>query len=366
MQGAIKQIYEEKLLEKEATCQDFRQVQIENNKPKNRVVKIYNLDLVLCVSRQLKTDIGYRFQDIINNKQTNNKVLDYNNKVIIYNGNNFALDVKISPDEDTVWLSQNQIAILFETSHQNISFHISKILKDNELNDSVCKNYLHTGIDGKSYLVKHYNLDMILAVGYRVKSKRAIEFRRWASNVLKEYLIKGYSTNDNRIINVEKSQLLLSNKVHELENKIEKVEDNLSHLLPKHIFYYRNQSLDAYSFLVGIIEQANKSILVVDPYADRFILAILQNKKKDAEAIIACSNKNHINKEELEILQKEQQELKIIVNNNIHDRYLIIDNEICYQLGSSTNSLGYYHTHIDRIDDINFINNVVRSLKNGD
>ena len=119
-------------------------------------------------------------------------------QVIIYNtaDGNTKLEVKFY--EDTVWLSQNQIAQLFQTKKQNISYHINNILNDNELNrNSVVKEFLTTALDGKKYLVQYYNLEMIIALGYRIKSNVATNFRKWATATLEEYMVKGFAINDN-------------------------------------------------------------------------------------------------------------------------------------------------------------------------
>ena len=118
-------------------------------------------------------------------------------QIIIYKtpDGNTKLEVKFY--EDTVWLSQNQIAQLFQTKKQNISYHINNILNENELNrNSVVKEFLTTALDGKKYLVQYYNLEMIIALGYRIKSNVATNFRKWATATLEEYMVKGFAIND--------------------------------------------------------------------------------------------------------------------------------------------------------------------------
>ena len=107
---------------------------------------------------------------------------------------------KLNMKDETVWLTQAQMTQLFETSKQNVSLHINNCFKEGELDkDSVVKDFLTTAADGKKYKTKYYNLDVIISVGYRVKSKRGVEFRRWANSVLKQYILQGYAINDNRI-----------------------------------------------------------------------------------------------------------------------------------------------------------------------
>ena len=130
---------------------------------------------------------------------TNIEKINY--EIIKFEDGDFSLDVNVSPSEKTVWLSQAQIAELYEKDRKTITRHISNIFRDLELNEnSVCSFFEHTASDGKKYNVKFYNLDMILAVGYRVKSKRGILFRRWANSILKQYLMYGHAINENRCL----------------------------------------------------------------------------------------------------------------------------------------------------------------------
>jgi hypothetical protein len=130
---------------------------------------------------------------------TNIEKINY--ELIKFEDENFSLDVNVSPSEETVWLTQTQIAELYEKDRKTITRHISNIFRDLELNEnSVCSFFEHTASDGKKYNVKFYNLDMILAVGYRVKSKRGILFRRWANSILKQYLLYGHAINETRCL----------------------------------------------------------------------------------------------------------------------------------------------------------------------
>ncbi|MDR0981664.1 MAG: virulence RhuM family protein [Culturomica sp.] len=123
-------------------------------------------------------------------------------KIIIYNTDDGKNSVKLFAKDGTVWLNQQLMAELFDTSVPNISMHISNVLDDNELNvNSVIKNYLTTAADGKQYNVTFYSLDMIIAVAFRVRSKRGVQFRRWANTVLKEYMQKGFVMDDERLKN---------------------------------------------------------------------------------------------------------------------------------------------------------------------
>ena len=188
----------------------------------------YDLGFVDLLSISFKSNASKLLRDTLTNKTAND--VDVNQDSIIYNNGNVCIDVKISPLEDTVWLTQNQIAELFETSRQNVGSHIKNIVEEGELsvgknslptgqNDSICKELVHTSSDGKNYIVNYYNLDMILAIGYRIKGERAIQFRKWASTVLKQYLMKGYALNKDRIPITLENVYQLEHEVSDIKNE---------------------------------------------------------------------------------------------------------------------------------------------------
>ncbi len=129
-------------------------------------------------------------------------------EIIIYKAEDGSTEIDVRIEKDSVWLSQLQMAILFDQTKQNISLHIHNIFKENELNrNSVVKDYLTTAADGKQYKTNYYNLDVVISVGYRVRSKRGTEFRIWATKLLQQFLIKGYVLNEKRL--KEQSQMQL-------------------------------------------------------------------------------------------------------------------------------------------------------------
>ncbi|MCL2074181.1 MAG: virulence RhuM family protein [Marinilabiliaceae bacterium] len=151
-------------------------------------------------------------------------------EIILYQPDD-TIRLEVTIEEDTVWLTQSQMVDLFQTSKQNVSLHINNVFKEGELmKSSVVKNYLTTANDGKVYNTAHYNLDVIISVGYRVKSKRGTQFRLWANRVLKEYLMTGFVFNQ-RIVMVEKFAVETGKRVTEIENEITKLKYYLETIL---------------------------------------------------------------------------------------------------------------------------------------
>ena len=142
-------------------------------------------------------------------------------EVVKFVDGEFELEVNVSPNEETIWLTQQQIEMLFYTTKQNVSLHIRNILNDGELNDSTVKEILTVRSEGTrkvSRKIKLYNLDMIISIGYRINSKKGIVFRKWANQVLKEYLLKGYVINENRVTVSNENYIELKNEVTSINN----------------------------------------------------------------------------------------------------------------------------------------------------
>lgn len=149
-------------------------------------------------------------------------------QIIKFQDGNFTLDVNVSPDEDTVWLTKDEMAVLFDRDRTVISRHLKKIFDEKELlQNQVSAKNARTGPDGKTYIVEFYNLDVIISVGYRVKSQRGVIFRKWATGVLKHYMLRGYAISDSRCLECKNSILELQNKILEIQIAQEKELQNL-------------------------------------------------------------------------------------------------------------------------------------------
>ncbi len=180
-----------------------------------------------------------------------------------------------------MWLTQAQMVELFQTSKQNISLHINNIFKEGELDsESVVKDYLTTATDGKKYRTKYYNLDIIISVGYRVKSLRGTQFRQWANKVLKEYLLRGYALNQRLMQLEDRIDRHFSEYDRHLSELDEKVDFFVrSSIQPKEGIFFDGQIFDAYAFVAGLIRKAKKRIVVIDSYVDDSVLVQLSKRK---------------------------------------------------------------------------------------
>ena len=253
--------------------------------------------------------------------------------VIIYRSEDGTIQLEVQLHEETVWLTQAQMAILFETTRNNITIHIGNLFKEGELEKiSVCKESLLTASDGKPYKTKIYNLDVIISVGYRVKSKRGTDFRKWANKVIKDFILKGYAVN-NRLDKLEV-------KVYKLEEKTAEIETKIKGQLPPHEgVFYNGQIFDAYNFISDLIRMAKKDIILIDNYIDDSVLKILNKREDNVSATIYTAHISETLKLDLEKHNSQYQPINIKQFNKSHDRFMIIDNDV-YHIGASLKDLG--------------------------
>ena len=352
-------IFENKELEEKSNVHFFH---IANS---DKPVSFLSLEVVLLVGTRTKSKIVNSFyswcKDVINELKAHSN----NSNLVRFNDDNISLDIAVSPEEQTIWMNQNQIAILFDSTQPNISMHIKNIIEESELDfNSVHKDFLYTASDGKSYYVSFFNLDMVLAIGYRIKTKRAIEFRRWASSVLKEYLLKGYVINEDRTLVTNENYINLINRVDSIDNRLKIVEQNEKHLLIEDKIIYENKLFDALVLINEIINTAKESIVVIDPYIDISTLNAFKNKPNGVLLTFISSSKNiFVSNEDINRFIKEYGELIVKIDDSYHDRYLIIDNKLFYHLGSSINYLGKRFSQITLIKDADIIETLKGRLK---
>lgn len=254
------------------------------------------------------------------------------NEIIVYQTDTQEY-IEVRLEQDTVWLNRKQISQLFERDIKTIGKHISNALKEELEGLSVVAIFATTARDGKVYQTEHYNIDMILSIGYRVKSQRGIQFRMWANSILKEYMIKGYV--------VQSSIRKLEKDVHDLQQKSKEFELYIqSSLPPKQDIFFDGQVFDAYTFVADIIRSAHTSIILIDNYIDDTVLTLLSKRSDKVQATIFTQQ---ISKQlQLDIQKHNAQypEIEVKTNTQSHDRFLILDSKTVYHIGASLKDLG--------------------------
>ena len=276
-------------------------------------------------------------------------------EIIKFINNNLELEVNVSPQEETVWLSKEQISQLFDRDRSVVSRHIKHIFIEQELDEKSNVHFLHIANSDKP--VPFYSLDVIISVGYRVKSYNGIIFRKWANSVLKEYLLKGYVINESRTLITNENYVNLINRVDSIENRLDRIE---TYSLIKDIIIYEDSVFDAIVLLTKLCESAKSSIVLIDPYVDIKTLNSLKNKPNNVSLTIVVSTKgNKLSQMDINSFIEQCGDMTVRTDDSYHDRYLIIDNKLFYHLGSSINYLGKRFSQITMIKD----NDIIETLR---
>jgi len=257
-----------------------------------------------------------------------------NGEIILYQPDERSTSLEVRIDDETVWLSQNQMVELFSSTKQNVSLHINNIFKEKELDQiSTVKEYLTVQLEGSRNVKRKiilYNLDVIISVGYRIKSKRGTQFRIWANRILREYLLKGYSIN-NRLDKIER-------KLFEHNQKFDLlIRTNLP---PHEGIFYDGQVFDAHIFVSDLIKSANESIILIDNYVDETVLSLLSKRNANVTATIYSATFSKQFNLDLKQFNAQYPAIGIKTFTKSHDRFLIIDNSEIYHIGASLKDLG--------------------------
>ena len=261
--------------------------------------------------------------------------------IVVYNDG--ELELKVSVNEETIWLTQKQLAELFKVSKQNVSLHINNIFNEEELHKkSTVKFFLIVQKEGNREVernIEHYNLDMIISIGYRVNSFTATKFRQWATKILKNYIQNGYVINSDKItnerfVNLENDVNILKSQMSEVKSfvKNNKLESNQG-------IFYDGQVYDSYGFILDLIKQAKNEIILIDNYIDDTVLTLF-SKIPNIKITIYTNTISKQLKLDFEKYSKQYDNITLKIFLNSHDRFLILDKKEIFHIGASLKDLG--------------------------
>ena len=251
--------------------------------------------------------------------------------LIMYIAEDGVTQIQTTFNRDTVWLSIDQMAELFQRDKSTISRHIKNVFDERELDKNrVVANFATTAADGKTYQVDYYNLDVIISVGYRVKSIRGTQFRIWANSILKEYLLKGSAINQ---------------RFERLEERVSQTEKKIdffvrTSLPPLEGVFFQGQIFDAYAKFESFIQSAKKEIVLIDNYVDLSVLERLSKKQKNVKITIYTDPKTKLSEQDIQKFNEQYTKLTLKHTSKAHDRFLIIDGVTLYHIGASLKDLG--------------------------
>ena len=256
-------------------------------------------------------------------------------EIILYQPDE-SVQLEVHLEDETVWLNRQQMALLFDRDIKTIGKHINNALDEELLGLPVVAKFATTATDGKTYLVEHYNLDMILSIGYRVKSQRGIQFRQWANKVLKDYLLKGYALNQ-RLIKIENQ---LENQQNLLAEHSEKIDFFVrTSLPPVEGIFFEGQVFDAHVFVSDLIRNAKTRIVLIDNYVDDTVLKLFDKRSSGVKATIYTRQINPSLQNDINLHNTQYEPIDVQVFADSHDRFLMID-ETVYHIGASLKDLG--------------------------
>jgi prophage antirepressor-like protein len=264
-----------------------------------------------------------------------------NANMVIYNDG--ELELNVSVENETIWLTQKQIAELFEVTIPNINMHIKAIYKEEELFENrTIQKYLIVQQEGKRKVkreVEHYNLDVVISVGYRVNSKKATTFRQWATSVLKSYIQNGYVINSEKITHQRFKEL--ENDVSLLKSQVANISKSLenSTIQPKHGIFYDGQTYDAYAFINDLLKGAKSEVVLIDNYIDDTVFTLFSKYLHVKIKIYTASISKQLNLD-FQKYKAQYQNIELQEFKKAHDRFLIIDNNEIYHIVASLKDLG--------------------------
>lgn len=260
-------------------------------------------------------------------------------EIVLYKPDD-QLSIEVKLENETVWLSQQQMVMLFDSTKQNISLHINNIFKEGELTkEATVKEYLTVQTEGDRQVTRkvlYYNLDVIISVGYRVKSLRGTQFRQWANKILKEYLLRGYAVNQ-RLMNIEDQ---LASQQKQLAKHQEQIDFFVrTSLPPVEGIFYDGQIFDAYTFINDLIRGAKKRIVLIDNYVDDSVLKMLDKRDEGVTAKVYTKNISRQLSLDFEKHNAQYTPIEVEQFDRAHDRFLCIDDTV-YHVGASLKDLG--------------------------
>ena len=259
------------------------------------------------------------------------------NEIILYQPDS-TVKLEVRLENETVWLTQQQMSELFERDRTVITRHINNIFKENELEENSNVHFLHIANSDKP--IKVYSLDVIISVGYRVKSHRGTQFRQWANKVLKEYLLRGYSINQ-RLMHMESR---IDHRLSEHDIQLKELSNRMdffvrTSLPPREGIIFDGQIFDAYTLMCDLIRSARSRIIMVDNYIDDSVFIQLDKRAEGVSATIFTPSISRALRQDLERHNAQYAPIEVKAFRRAHDRFLIIDNTV-YHVGASFKDLG--------------------------
>jgi len=281
------------------------------------------------------------------------------NEIILYQSNELPERIEVRVDNETVWLNRQQMAVLFGRDVKTIGKHLATIFREGELEkNSTVANFATVQPEGGrnvERLIEFYNLDVIISVGYRVKSKQGTQFRIWATSVLRDYLLKGYALN-RRMNRVEDKVDSLTETVNAISLQLQSTS------IPNQGVFFDGQVFDAYELASRIIRSAKTSIVLIDNYIDESALTHLAKRNQGVKVLVLTKSVHKQTTLDVKKANEQYGGFEVREFSRSHDRFLIVDDNEVYHLGASLKDLGKKWFAFSKLDKLS-VGNVLKEIE---
>ena len=323
-----------------------------------KLSKSYNYEAFL----KLKNWLDNQVEDVI-------EIADKQFEIVRFNRDNLSIAVLLSPRENEIWLTENDIAEVYQRDRATINKHINAIYGEGELNPGATRAFFaQVQIEGERSVKRstaYYNVDMVLAIGYRVNGPIGIMFRNWATEVIKKYgkdepqKCEGCEIRENVIQKI----IQLDTKVDDFSIRLDNVEAKIDKKIETELLFFDGQYFDSFDFICSLVEQSNSNLIVVDSYFDFSGLNILKKVKSGVNCKVILSS--HAKLTETDVAQFEKQFFRVnyVYSELFHDRYIIVDDTTCYSIGASLNYIGKKTFSVIKIETPSIIQAIIDKCK---
>lgn len=330
----------------------------------------YSLNLIKEMAKKYNYEAYLRLENWLNNQVEDVvEIADKQFEIVRFNRDNLSIAVLLSPRENEIWLTENDIAEVYQRDRATINKHINAIYGEGELNPGATRAFFaQVQIEGERSVKRstaYYNVDVVLAIGYRVNGPIGIMFRNWATEVIKKYgkdepqKCEGCEIRENVIQKI----IQLDTKVDDFSIRLDNVETKIDKKIETELLFFDGQYFDSFDFICSLVEQSNSNLIVVDSYFDFSGLNILKKVKSGVNCKVILSS--HAKLTETDIAQFEKQffHIDFVYSDLFHDRYIIIDDTICYSIGASLNYIGKKTFSVIKIETPSIIQAIIDKCK---
>lgn len=338
--------------------------------PSKRASVCYPLNCIEELAKKYNYEAYLKLENWLNNQVEDvAEIADKQFEIVRFNRNNLSIAVLLSPRENEIWLTENDIAEVYQRDRATINKHINTIYSEGELNPGATRAFFaQVQIEGERTVKRstaYYNVDMVLAIGYRVNGPIGIMFRNWSTEIIKKYgknepdKCEGCEIRENVIQKI----MQLDTKVDDMSIRLDNVESKIDKKAETELLFFDGQYFDSFDFICSLVQQSKESLILIDSYFDFSGLNILKKVNSGVKCMVVLSSHAKLTEADIQQFEKQFFRIDYIHTELFHDRYIIIDNEICYSIGASLNYIGKKTFSVIKIETPTIIQAIIDKCK---